>query len=69
MIGGVSNNNGLFAEEYFYNSLDKGEKILLGEKFDKLIKSKIIEDEDNRANSTHFFFAFPTKSLPLQPIF
>ena len=48
MIGGVSNNNGLFAEEYFYSSLDQGEKILLGERFDKLIKSKIIEDEDNR---------------------
>jgi len=48
MIGGLSNNNGLFAEEYFYNSLDQGEKILLGEKFDKLVKSKIIEDENNR---------------------
>ena len=48
MIGGISNNNGLFAEEYFYNSLDQGKKILLGEKFDKLVKSKIIEDEDNR---------------------
>ena len=48
MIGGVSNNNGLFAEEYFYNSLDQGDKILLGEKFDKLIKSKIMEDEDHR---------------------
>jgi hypothetical protein len=48
LIGGVSNNNGLFAEEYFYNSLDHGDKILMGEKFDKLIKSKILVDYDHK---------------------
>ena len=48
LVGGISNNNGLFAEEYFYNSLRKGEKILLGEKFDKLIKSEIMEDENKK---------------------
>ena len=46
-IGGVTNNHGAFAEEYFFNSLKKGGKTFLGEKFDKLIKSEIIED-DNR---------------------
>ena len=44
-IGGVSNNQGLFAEEYFYNSIKKGEKAIFGEKYDKLIKSELIEDE------------------------
>ena len=48
MIGGISTNNGLFAEEYFYNSLRKGEKILLGERFDKLIKSEIMVDEETK---------------------
>ena len=48
LVGGISTNNGLFAEEYFYNSLRKGEKILLGEKFDKLIKSEIMEDENKK---------------------
>ena len=48
LVGGISTNNGLFAEEYFYNSLRNGEKILLGEKFDKLIKSEIMEDEENK---------------------
>jgi len=48
LIGGISTNNGLFAEEYFYNSLRKGEKILMGEKFDKLIKSEIMEDENKK---------------------
>jgi len=50
-IGGVSNNHGLFAEEYFINSLQKGEKIFLGQKFDKLIKSAILEDDDNRTKA------------------
>jgi len=48
MIGGLSNNTGLFAEEYFFNSLKKGNKILPGEKFDKLIKAEIVEDEDKK---------------------
>ena len=26
MVGGLSNNTGLFAEEYFYESLERGEK-------------------------------------------
>jgi hypothetical protein len=47
-IGGVTNNHGLFAEEYFINSLEKGKKTLLGEKFDKMIKTKIVKDENNR---------------------
>ena len=48
MVGCLSNNTGFFAEEYFYESLARGEKILMGEKFDKLIKSKIMEDDDNK---------------------
>ena len=47
-IGGVSNSYGSFAEEYFYNSLKQGEKIFFGEKFDKLIKSEIMQDENNQ---------------------
>ena len=47
-IGGISNNNGLFAEEYFFNSIKKGDKTLFGEKFDKLIKAEIIEDENSK---------------------
>jgi len=48
MMGGISNNNGLFAEEYFFNSIKKGGKTLFGEKFDKLIKAEIIEDENHK---------------------
>ena len=47
-IGGVSNSYGSFAEEYFYNSLKKGDRNFFGEKFDKLIKSEIMQDENNK---------------------
>ncbi|MCL2074352.1 MAG: hypothetical protein FWH18_10545 [Marinilabiliaceae bacterium] len=47
-VGGITNNNGAFAEEYFVNSLRKGNLILFGEKFDKLIKSVIMIDDKNR---------------------
>jgi len=47
-VGGITNNNGAFAEEYFVNSLRKGDLILFGEKFDKLIKSVIMIDDKNR---------------------
>ena len=35
-IGGISNSHGLFAEEYFINSFEKGKKDFFGEKFDRL---------------------------------
>jgi hypothetical protein len=47
-IGGVTNNHGSFAEEYFFNSLEQGKKIFLDEKFDKLLKSVIVKDDNNR---------------------
>ena len=46
-IGGVTNSHGSFAEEYFYNSIERGDKIFFGEKFDKMIKFEIMKDENN----------------------
>ena len=46
-IGGITNSYGSFAEEYFYNSFERGDMALFGEKFDKLIKSKIAYDANN----------------------
>jgi len=40
MMGGISNNNGLFAEEYFFNSFEAGNQNFFGEKFDKIMKNK-----------------------------
>jgi len=49
-IGGMANNQGSFAEEYFFNSFENGQKNFFGEKFDdvkKQLKSfwQGIEDE------------------------
>jgi len=46
-IGEVTNSHGSFAEEYFYNSIERGDKIFFGEKFDKMIKFAIVKDENN----------------------
>jgi len=49
-VGGMANSQGDFAEEYFYNSFEKGETNFFGEKFDT-IKKKVtniwqgLEDE------------------------
>jgi len=46
MIGGISRNHGNFAEEYFINSLNKNKPVFFGEKFDKMLKFQIAEDND-----------------------
>jgi len=38
-LGGWANNHGSFAEEYFYNSFEKGKQNFFGEKFDKIEKN------------------------------
>jgi len=35
-LGGISNNQGCFAEEYFFNSFEKGKRNFFGEKFDDI---------------------------------
>jgi hypothetical protein len=50
-IGGVSKNHGSFAEEYFINSMEKGEKTFFGEKFDTLLKTVIVKDDANRTKA------------------
>ena len=37
-LGGWANNHGTFAEEYFYNSFEKGQQNFFGENFDKISK-------------------------------
>ena len=49
MIGGVSSNHGLFAEEYFFNSFKRGKKNFFGENFDKILRSETLELEKTKA--------------------
>jgi hypothetical protein len=50
-VGSWDNNHGYFAEEYFFNSFERGEQSFFGEKFDEIEKNlkpkkkKNIEDE------------------------
>ena len=43
-VGGISNNQGSFAEAYFFNSFEQGKRNFFGEKFDEIAK-----------NLTHFW--------------
>ncbi|MDR2148483.1 MAG: hypothetical protein LBE91_18730 [Tannerella sp.] len=38
-VGGMANNQGAFAEEYFFNSFENGQKNFFGEKFDEIDKN------------------------------
>jgi hypothetical protein len=49
-VGGWANNHGSFAEEYFFNSFEKGQQNFFGKKFDEIQKHlsafwKGVEDE------------------------
>jgi hypothetical protein len=47
-IGGMANNHGRFAEEYFFNSFEKGKRNFFGEKFDDIknnLKGTETDDE------------------------
>ena len=46
-MGGMSTNNGLIAEEYFFNSFEQGQRDFFGERFDEIKKNlKGIETDD-----------------------
>ena len=46
-VGAWDNNHGLFAEEYFFNSFENGEKNFFGEKFDEIERNiKGLEKKD-----------------------
>ena len=38
MVGGISDNQGKFAEEYFFNSFENGQTNFFGEKFEEIAK-------------------------------
>ena len=47
ITGSWANNHGAFAEEYFFNSFENGQKNFFGEKFDEITKNvKGIENDD-----------------------
>ena len=65
MVGGSANSNGLFAEEFFFNSIERGDKILFGEKFDECYSSLKRYNKNNRKKSEHDILLVNGKSLAI----
>ena len=53
MIGGMANSNGMFAEEFFFNSIDSGDKNLFGEHFDECYSSLKRYNKGKQKKSEH----------------
>ena len=53
MVGGISNTHGSFAEEYFFNSFNKGKKNFFGEKFDKMLKFELVNDANKKTKAEY----------------
>ena len=64
MVGGLSNNHGSFAEEYFANSLKKGNNNFFGERYDKLLKFELIED-NNKTKAEYDILLVNCKSVAI----
>ena len=65
MLGGMGNSNGLFAEEFFFNSIYNGDKKLFGEHFDDCISSSKRYHKGNRLKSEHDILLFNGKSVAI----
>jgi len=65
MIGGTANSNGMFAEEYFFNSINSGDKTLFGEKFDACYSSLKRYNKNNRTKSEHDILLVNGKSVAI----
>ena len=65
MIGGVSNSNGTFAEEFFFNALEMGDKNLFGEHFDQCLSLVKRFNKENQKKGEHDILLINGKSVAL----
>jgi len=65
MIGGVSNSNGMFAEEFFFNALDMGDKHLFGEHFDECYSLVKRHNKGKQKKSEHDILLVNGKSVAI----
>ena len=58
MIGGMGNSNGMFAEEFFINSIKNGDKNLFGEHFDEFesISRRNIKNKKTKGEQDLFLY-------------
>ena len=63
-LGAWANNQGSFAEEYFFNSFERGKKNFFGEKFDKIRKNVHIDaDLDGKIEDEYDILLINGKSI------
>ena len=65
MIVGVSNSNGAFAEEFFFNALDMGDRQFFGEHFDDCYSLVKRYNKSNQKRSEHDILLVNGKSLAI----
>jgi len=65
MIGGMSNSSGMFAEEFFFNSINNSEKKLFGEHFNDCISSSKRFNKDNRLRSEQDVLLFNGEAVAI----
>jgi len=65
MIGGVSNSNGMFVEEFFFNALDMGDKHLFGEQFDECYSLLKRHNKGKQKKSEHDIVLVNGKSVAI----
>ena len=56
-LGGIGTGNGMFAEQYFINSFEKGQREFFGEKFDK-IENNLFGGEPNSGFDDEYDIVF-----------
>ena len=64
VVGGIGNNNGEMAEEFFYNTL-KRDKTFVNEKFDEIKRNFIYRGHDNKLKMEYDIFLFNGKSAAI----
>ena len=65
MIGGVSNSNGMYAEEFFFNAIDTGDKRLFGERFDQCYSLLKRYNKENQEKSEHDILLINGKAVAI----
>ena len=65
MIGGVSNSNGMAAEELFYNTLDNGDKKIFGEQFTMCYRNLFFHDKSRKKKNEFDIVLVNGKSMAI----
>jgi len=63
MLGGMGNSHGMFAEEFFFNAIDNGDKYIFGEQFDDCVSSSKRYHKDKQLKSERDIMLFNCNAI------